>query len=52
MMSVGINNSSGAAEIPLERYRRRSVDRRIRIVENTHSIIIALREGAREGARE
>lgn len=52
MMSVGINNSSGAPEIPMERYRRRSVDRRISIVENIHSIIIALREGAPKGARE
>lgn len=51
-MSVGINNSSVAAEIPIGKYRRRSVDRSIRIVENTHSIITALREGAGERSRE
>lgn len=51
MMSVGIKESSGSAEIPVGKGQKKCRWKN-QNVENTHSIIIALREGSQERARE
>lgn len=51
-MSVGIKDSSGAAEIPVGKGQKEKCRWKNQNVENTHSIIIALREGSQERAKE